>query len=601
MSFKNIPDMLNLVCKKYSYKSAAFVYRKDGIYHELTHLELLDKVESFAIALLELGIHKGDRVGLVAENSIEWIISCFAINMIGAVDVPLFPILSAKQEAEIFADCSVTAIILSTEFQLNKICEEKKSLAHLRQIITFANQFEHKELYIHSFDVMLEHGSQLRTKEERQKLLSAIIDTIDGNDLLTLIYTSGTTGKPKGVMLTHNNILSNISDAMDVLGDFEKDTSLMFLPMCHAYERTSGFYTLFQSGTRINLAESIESVPAQLMEVQPTMITTVPKLLENIKKKIYNNISKESKSKQRIFNWAVNVGIKKAYDLQDNKSNPINNMQYKIADKLVFAKLRDKLGGKLNKIISGGAPLTTEVEAFFKGIGIDVLQGYGLTEASPIVAANRINDFEFGSIGKPLTHVNVRLADDGEILVKGPNVMKGYYNDPISTNEAIDDDGWLHTGDIAIYTSRGNLKITDRKKNLFVSSGGKNIAPQPIESLISQSRYIDHCFLIGDNRDYISALISPNFEQVQKLADELDIKFDNSSELISHPRIIKFIRDEIDFYQKNVSKYERIRKFQLLSEPFSTSGGELTPKMSVRRNEVEKKYSQLIEGMYSGR
>jgi long-chain acyl-CoA synthetase len=599
MKYRNISEYLYDLCNKYQNNEFAFTYKKNGEYQKITHLELLDKIECLAISFLELGIHKGDRVGLVAENSIEWIVSCFAINIIGAIDVPLFPILTAKQEAEIFDDCSATAIIVSTNFQLNKINEIKDTLPNLRHIIAFTNQLEQKDLYIHSLETLIDRGNKIRSKEERKETLIEIQKKISPDDLLTLIYTSGTTGKPKGVMLSQNNILSNVDAAIEILGSLKNPVSLMYLPLCHAYERTTGFYTLFASGAKIAIADSIETVPVQLQEIKPNVITSVPKLLETIRKKVYINISKESIARQKIFNWAIGIGIKKAYELQDGKNNSITNFFYKIAYQLVLHKIRERLGGQLEKIISGGAALPIEVEVFFRAIGINVQQGYGLTEASPVVTANREDDYEFGTIGKPLKGIEVKIAEDGEILVKGPNVMKGYWNNPEETSSVIDQEGWLHTGDIGEFTPKGNLKITDRKKYIFVNSGGKNIAPQQIETLITQSRYIDHCFLIGDNREYITALISPNFEQLEILAKELGIAFNDVSELISNQRIIKFIKDEIDFYQRDVSKFEKVRKFRLLSQPFSTSGGELTPKMSIRRNEVEKKYQMLIESMYN--
>jgi len=598
MIYNNIPQLFYDVCDKYKHNRAAFAYRKDGNYINVSHQELINKVEYLAISLLELGIHKNDRIGIVAENSIDWIIASFAISMVGAVDVPLFPILSAKQEQDIFSDCAATAVFVSNNFQLNKICEVKDELPNLRQVITFSDKFDQKDLFIHQLNKLIEKGKNLRSDEERKLILNGIIKKIEPDDLLTLIYTSGTTGVPKGVMLTHRNVISNINSAITTIGPFLNEESLMFLPMCHAYERTGGFYTLFTSGAVITLTESIDTVSSQLLEVKPTLITAVPKLLETIKKKVFINISRESQGKQKIFNWAMNIGYKKAIDLQNKKYNPFTNLQYKLADKLVFTKIREKLGGRLVRIISGGAPLAAEVEMFYKAIGVNVAQGYGLTEAAPIVSANNFHDFEFGTIGKPLADIEVKLAEDGEILARGPNIMKGYWNNPEATAETIDEEGWLHTGDIGIITKMGNIKITDRKKNLFVSSGGKNIAPQPIENLISQSRYIDHCFLVGDNREYITALIAPNIEQLQKLANDFAIESQNIGELISNTKIIRFIKDEIDFYQKDASKFEKVRKFCLLSEPFSTATGELTPKMSIKRNVVEIKYSDLINGMY---
>ena len=599
MNYFTIPEMFIKTCEKFADNSRpAFLYKKNNKYISINHFELREKVECLALGLMELGVRQSDRIGLVSENRIEWIISSLAINMLGAVDVPLFPILAAKQEEEIFNDCQVSSVFVSNNFQLNKILEIKNFVPSLRQVIIFNDDFESKDVFIHSLNKIIDRGYALRNESERKELIQEQINKIDTNDILTLIYTSGTTGKPKGVMLTHNNILSNAEGALEVLGDFSKDTSLMFLPLCHCYERTGGFYALFYSGTKIAIAESIESVASDILEIKPTVITTVPRLLETVKKKIFNKIEKEPKSKQLVFNWAVNIGKSKVINQQAGKNNPVINSLYKIADKMVFSKIRENLGGKLIRFISGGAALPDDVEIFFESAGIYILQGYGLTEASPIVSSNRTGDTEIGTIGKPIMNVNIKIAEDGEILVKGPNVMKGYWNDPHSTHLAIDEDGWLYTGDIGKFTEKGNLKITDRKKDIFVSSGGKNIAPQLIENLITQSRFIDHCVLIGDNREYISALISPNFEQLKLMAKEFEIEYSNLSELISNPKIVEHFRQEVNFYQKDLSKFEKVRRFQLISEPFSVNGGELSPKMSIRRHVVERKYQDLIELMY---
>ncbi|MDX9790685.1 MAG: long-chain fatty acid--CoA ligase [Candidatus Kapabacteria bacterium] len=597
--YKSIPERFLDRCNLSFEGRAAFRYKRNDEWLELHYNELRDKVFCLALSLMELGIRSGDRVGIVSENRIEWIISSLAISTLGAIDVPLFPILTSKQEEAIFRDCTATAVIVSNNFQLSKILEFKDNLNSLRHIILMSDEeLSIKDVFVHNLNELIERGCNFRTREDRELIICEQISKINPDDLLTLIYTSGTTGDPKGVMLTHGNLLANIDGASSRLPELHKYESLMYLPLCHSYERLAGFYVLFFGGTLITLAESIEAVPSNVLEVKPSLITTVPKMLETIKKKVYISIEKESKITQRIFKWALDVGRKKSLLDSENKSNSFVNTQYRIAEKLVLSKLREKLGGRMKLFISGGAPLPVEVGHFFHAIGITVLQGYGLTEASPVVAINSLDNNEIGTIGLPLPNLNVKLAEDGEILVKGPNVMKGYWNDPIASNIAIDGEGWLYTGDIGEFTDKGNLKITDRKKNIFVSSGGKNIAPQPIENLISQSRYIDNCVLIGDNREYITALITPNFEQLKTLADNFEIICNNTTELISDSRIIQLIKDEIDFYQRDLSKFERIRKFRLLSEPFSVNGGELSPKMSIKRHIVERKYSDLIEMMY---
>ncbi|MFN3780665.1 MAG: AMP-dependent synthetase/ligase, partial [Candidatus Kapaibacteriota bacterium] len=335
-----------------------------------------------------------------------------------------------------------------------------------------------------------------------------------------------------------------------------------------------------------------------IKEIRPTLMTTVPRLLEIIRKRIYSQIAKESKIKQRIFNWAFKIGVKYALEITSRKVSTVVKNKYKIADMLVFSKIREKLGIDKIRFISGGAPLNVDVNLFFWALGYKVYEGYGLTEASPVVSVTREDDVEFGTVGKPLDGVEVKIADDGEILVRGPNVMRGYWNDPDATQSAIDENGWLYTGDVGFITERGNLKITDRKKYIFVNSGGKNIAPQQIENLITQSQYVDQCIIIGDGREYNTALILPNFEELKKLAELLEIKYNSISELVSNDKVIKIIKNDIDRLQKDLSKFERVRKFALLTEAFSIDTGELSPKLSVKRHVIERKYSKLIEELY---
>ncbi len=599
MSFLTISEMFNITCKKWGKSKVCYRYKENGEWKSLNYEELYDKVSAFAIALMELGIHKGDRIGIASENRIEWIIASFAITQLGAIDVPIFPILTAKQEEYIFSHSEVSAIIVSNNFQLKKVLEFKDNIPSLRHVIVMNKDYDRKNLFVRSMTELIERGESIRNSKEREELLTECCDKITEDDLLTIIYTSGTTGEPKGVMLTHKNVASNVTASIKAFGgDLSKERALSYLPFCHAYERTTGFYALFAGGAEVAIAESIDTVATNLKEIQPTFMTTVPKLLEKVKKKIYLAIEKESSIKKKMFHWAVSVGTKYVRNLLKNQVNPFTTTKYNIADKLVFSKLREKLGGQLRRMYSGGAALPIDVAEFFWALGIKVYEGYGLTEASPVVAVGRDNNIELGTIGTPLDGIEVRLADDGEILVRGPNVMKGYWKDELATQEAIDEDGWLYTGDIAIITEKGNLKITDRKKNIFVSSGGKNIAPQPIENLLCQSKYIDQCVLIGERREYCTALLTPNFEQLKQLANDLGLEYQSEDELIVNQKIIKHIKNEIDFYQKDLSKFEKIRKFSLLSKPFSVETGELSPKMSIKRHIVERNYADIIERMY---
>ncbi len=599
MNFTTIPEMFLYVCDKYKDTKNAFMLKKDGKYEGINHLELREKVECMSLGLLNLGIRAGDRIGLVAENRLEWVITDLAIASIGAIDVPIFPTLTSKQEEFIFSDCQVSAIVVSNNFQLKKVLEFKENLSSLRHIIVMNKDFSEQDVAVKSMDYIIELGAEIRSREDRRSIIEESVNKIKPDDILTLIYTSGTTGNPKGVMLTHRNIITNVKDAVSIFNINDKDSFLSYLPYCHSYERSAGYYAAFSAGSTIALAEGVETIAVNLSEIKPTLVTTVPRLLEMMKKKIYNNIEKESLIKKKVFFWAADVGHKYVKMKFDGKNSISLSAQYKLADKLVFSKLREKIGINHVRFVSGGAPLSQEVCEFFFALGFPVNEGYGLTEASPVVSINCVGEEEIGTVGKPLPSVELKIAEDGEILARGPSIMKGYWGDIQATREAIDEDGWLYTGDVGFITEKGNLKITDRKKYIFVSSGGKNIAPQPIENLLSQSPYIEQCILIGDSREYCTALITPDFEQIKKVADNFNIQYNSPNDLITNEKVIKLIKNDMDRLQKDLAKYEKVRKFSLLSAPFSIENGELTPKLSVKRHIVERKYSFLIEEMYN--
>lgn len=600
MNFNSIAELFYYTCNKFHRNRPAFKFKSGGSYVEICYEELWNKIEQFALSLKSLGINALDRVGIISENRIEWVIADIGLSTIKAISVPLFPTTTPKQIEYIFNDCTASAVIVSTKFQLNKFLEVRKNIPSIRQIIIFdeVDVNEYNDPTIKTFSSIISYGGKLFTQDMRRKFINEEIYKINSEDIHTIIYTSGTTGNPKGVVLTHNNILSNIDGALSAIDFTQNDIFLSYLPWCHSYERTTGYYSAFSAGALIALAESIDTVASNMKEIKPTFMTTVPRLLEIVKKKIFSQISRESSVKRQIFNWAVNIGKDYIQDKFNGKSNYLKKIQYKLADRLVFSKIREKLGVEKITFVSGGAPLNPEVNLFFWSLGFKVFEGYGLTEASPVVSVSREENVEIGTVGKPLSNVQIKIAEDGEILVRGPNVMKGYWNDAKATSETIDEDGWLYTGDIGFITKKGNLKITDRKKYMFVTSGGKNIAPQFIENLIAQSQFVDQCILIGDNREFNTALIIPNFDELERLAKNLNISYNRLGELVTNQTIIKIIKNDIDRLQEDLSKFERIRKFALLTESFSIDNGEITPKLSIRRHVVERKYSDLIESMY---
>ncbi len=600
MKGSTIPEIFLNVCEQLGDTKPAILYKKPGDkqFREMNYNELRDNVECLATGLLELGIRSSDRVGIVSENRLEWILIDLAVTSLGAVDVPIFPTQTASQEEYIFKDASVTAIVVSNNYQLNKVMEFKDRLPELRHVIVMNEEFDTDDVSVKSLNEVIKRGRQLKMPGERRKELAERIKKINPDDLLTIIYTSGTTGNPKGVMLTNRNIMHNVNAAHEILDHDEKDTFLSFLPFCHSYERATGYYCCLMHGATLAIAESLDTVAGNILEIKPTLMTTVPKLLETIRKKIYNNIEKESISKKKIFHWAVDIG-KKYSEAREKGKIPFRlKMQRATADRLVYSKIREKTGGKLRFFVSGGAALPFEVAKFFDAVNILVLEGYGLTESSPVISVNRTDDYEIGTVGKPLPDVEVKIANDGEILARGSNIMKGYWNDAEATEKAIDEEGWLYTGDVGRFTEKGNIKITDRKKHIFVSSGGKNIAPQPIENLLQQSRFIEHVVLIGDRREYCTALLTPNYEQLGALADDFGIAYMDTSELINNKKIVDHVKKDIDYLQKDLAKFERVRRFRLLSMPFSIENGELSPKLSIKRHVVERKYTDFIEQMY---
>jgi long-chain acyl-CoA synthetase len=395
-------------------------------------------------------------------------------------------------------------------------------------------------------------------------------------------------------MLTNKNVLTNVNSIWDTGIKNSTDEFLSFLPMCHAYERTV-IYTFMITGGVITIAQSIDSLSSNLNEVKPRIITAVPKLLETVKSKILNAIKNEKKSKRELVYRAIDLSNKY---LDSDKIPLADKLKLKIYDKLIFSKMREKLGGRLKYIVSGGSALNPEVQKFFHSIGLKIIQGYGLTECSPVVSANTPNNLEIGTVGPPVSNVEVKIDTTGEILVRGDSVMKGYWHDDMATKRCIDDNNWFHTGDIGEFTTKGSLKITGRIKSIIVTSGGKNISPSPIEDMIRMSEYIDHIAIFGENKDYLTALVSPNFDSIKEIAKEKNIEFQSNYDLVTNSLINKIIMQEVNNHQDTLAKYERVRKITIVPNSFSVETGELTPKLSMKTNVIFEKYKSEIERMY---
>ncbi|RQW03290.1 MAG: long-chain fatty acid--CoA ligase, partial [Calditrichaeota bacterium] len=529
-----------------------------------------------------------------SENRLEWAIADYGIISIGAVTVPIYPTLLPSHIEFIINNSEGKVLILSGDHQYRKIKEIRKKIPAIKHIIVMD---ELEEEGVTSWREILASGEDFLRKNPG--FMGNSLEKVTSDDLASIIYTSGTTGVPKGVILTHENFLSNIEGGLDALSVDEKDVFLSFLPLSHIFERMAGHFLATYTGATIAYAENIETVAENLQEVHPTVMTSVPRFFEKIYARIMDSLEEGSPVKKKIFLWAIEVG-KKA-NLYKQKGKPLKGLlktRYALADKLVYSKLRERMGGKARLFVSGGAPLAREINEFFNAAGLLLLEGYGLTESSPVITVNREENFKFGTPGLPLFNVEVAIAEDGEILTRGPHVMRGYYKNEEETKEAIDSENWLHTGDIGYLDKDGFLFITDRKKNIIVTSGGKNIAPQPIENLLISSKYIDQAVVLGDKRKYCTALIVANGENLKNYARENKISFTDIEDLIRTEEIYDLIRSEIDKLSVDLASYETIKKFRLLAREFTIENGELTPTLKIKRNVVEQKYQKLIDEMY---
>lgn len=598
--FKTIPDIFTYLTLEYgkTVSKPLLRHKVNSQWKDVSYSQFKEETVSFARGLAELGVKRNDKVSIISENRPEWVYSDMAILGLGGIDVPLYPSLTSDSVEFIVNNSDSVGIIVSNKLQLTKILKIRANCRHMRFIVVLNEKDKPSgEKDIYSFAEVQDIGRRSSTFTEEYFWENARI--ANENDLCTIIYTSGTTGEPKGVMLTHKNIISNVNSALLSFPMYPEDIFLSFLPLCHIFERMAGYYTAFASGGQICYAQSIETVAQDLQDIKPTIMTSVPRLFERIHSKIIKNVQSQPEKKQKIFNWAIKVGsehtkARKAGDI------PLGlRIQYKLADKLVYGKIRARTGGRIKFFVSGGAALPRELGEFFEIFGILIIEGYGLTESSPVLAANRVDDYKFGTVGKPFPGVEIKIAPDGEILARGPNIMQGYYKNKKETEETIKD-GWLHTGDIGVFDAEGHLMITDRKKHLFKTSGGKYIAPTPIENMFLASQYIDQFVLIGDRRMFLSALIVPDFEALKEYADSRNIQYKNNDDLVKSKEIYDLLEAELVKFQKNIANYERVRKFALLDKPFSIETGEMTPSLKLKRKVIEERYRDLIEGMYQG-
>jgi long-chain acyl-CoA synthetase len=531
-------------------------------------------------------------VAILAENRIEWALTDLAVLGNGAADVPIYPTLLADAIAFILRDCRPSAIFVSNAAQAAKLATVRADLPFLKHIFCFEPTPLAGSVTFHE---LLERGRRLRAERGADPEPVAIAP----GDLASIIYTSGTTGEPKGVMLSHRNFVSNALTAASLVEIGAGDRCLSFLPLCHVLERTAGLYLMLHAGVGIAYAEAADTVPQDLLLVRPTVVVSVPRLYEKIYARILGTALSGPRLRKHIFFWAKRQGERSGRLEREGRAVPRWALfKRSVADRLVFSKLRERMGGRMRYFVSGGAPLAVEINEFFYAAGMLILEGYGLTETSPILTVNLPGRLRMGSVGTTVPETEVRIAPDGEILARGPQIMLGYFNRPEATRETIDTAGWLHTGDIGRLDEDGFLYITDRKKDLIVTAGGKNIAPQPIEGEFKHNRYISQIVVIGDRRPYLTCLLVPNFENLVKYANRRKIGFTDLSGLVKHPEIIAMYHRQLGRVNSGLPPFNQVKRCAVLDHDFTLEDGELTPTMKVRRRAVQAKYREVIDALY---
>ena len=576
---------------------AAYQVKRDGRFTPVSGAEVERRAHRIAAGLRAAGLAPGDRVCILSENRPEWAFADWACLTARLIDVPIYPTLPAEQLPPIVADSGARAIFVSSEAQAAKVAQVRGQLPALEHVISFT------PARVSGADLTLDElEARGGATDDAAAIASWRADalTVRPDDLATLIYTSGTTGVPKGVMLTHDNLASNVAAGRALLpfSPDASDVALSFLPLSHVFERM-GDYLFFVTGTSIAYAESFDAVPFNLSEVRPTICFSVPRLYEKMYARVIENALQGGPLKRAIFNWARATAFRRAdLLLAGRRPTPMLEAAYAVAQKLVFSKLMARVGGRLRYFVSGGAPLAPEINRFFYAAGLTILEGYGLTETSPVISVNVPGAFRIGTVGRPAPGVEVTIAADGEILTRGPHVMRGYYNRPDATAEAIDADGWFHTGDIGVLED-DFLRITDRKKDLIKTAGGKYVAPQPIENAVKTNKYVSQAVVVGDTRKFPAILVVPNWDQLQTWAARHNIIWTDRRQLLAMPTIQAKMEKEVRKHFAGLASYETPKKVALLEHDFSLERGEMTPTLKVKRRVVEQHYAAVIDALYA--
>ncbi len=572
----------------------ALNFKKDGEWQAISSGEMIDRAKAIALGLHALGLRKGDKAAILAANSPDWTLVDAGCQFAGVIDVPIYTTLAPDSVCYIINDSTTKVFFLENRAAYDRIAAVFPECLSLERIVFFDPSGGGIENAISLADLE-KMGRDSQTPELLDELQSSILPT----DIATLIYTSGTTGEPKGVMLTHNNIVSNVIDSGEKYTFSADDVPLSVLPLSHVFER-SAMYLYILNGMAVHYAESVEKVPDNLREVRPTIFVGVPRIFEKVYAKAKLKAAQTGGLKEKIFDWAM--GKSREFALANASGKPVSSalaIKHELADRLVFSKLRQFFGGNLRSCITGGAALPDDIYLVFTGAGISIMQGYGLTETSPVITSNNPADVRLGSVGKPIRNMKVRIAEDGEIEAFGPGVMLGYYKKDEANKEAFTEDCWFRTGDIGRLDDDGFLYITDRKKELFKTSGGKYIAPSPIEQMIRSSRFVNQAVLVGNERKFAAALIVPNFEQLESYAHIKGLELSTPKEFCESPRIVDLMERQIAAATEKLAKYETVKKIVLLENELTVEGGELTPTLKIKRRIVNEKYRDVIDKIYA--
>ena len=593
---RSIAELLKHNAVKYA-GYTALSDKKDGRWVDLNYADLYQRMLMTARGLGRIGVQAGDRVAIFSENRADWVIADLGIQAIRGITVPIYATNTPEQAAYVLNHAGCKAAFVSSRLQYGKLLKIREQIPGVETVIAFEQFLGENSLPVHSLSQLSEVSHPITNAQRTE--IEGEIDRINSEDLVTVIYTSGTTGVPKGVMLSHRNVVFDAWYGLKMLGGVRPgEIFLSFLPLSHILERTAGYYAPLMSGCTIAFAESVETVVENIVEVRPTAMVSVPRLFEKIHTRIYENVHLASPLKKKLFHWAVEVGrdyVAKRHIHQQPLG--LTALRYRLADRLVFSKIRHHFGGRLRFFISGGAPLDKTINEFLWIIGIPTFEGYGLTETSPAVTLNSPRFTRFGSVGKALEFTEIRLEEDGELLVRGPQVMRGYYRDAEGTAATIEN-GWLRTGDIARIDDDGYVFILDRKKELIVTAGGKNIAPQPLENELKLDKFISQAFVFGDRKAYLVALVTANIERLIEYAQNEKIDYIDLDDLASNEKVHKLFAERIGLINQKLAPYETIKKFVVLAREFTVEGGELTPTLKLRRKVIYEKYKDKIERLY---